>query len=209
MNIIEINDIRTIDDFKKTTFSNYKRTLVKKALLNSMINENIERACYWCSELICSSHYLDIWEIIITYIGKHVHEANPKLCIFVQVKFNKFKKIAVSYKYLNEMDMRNNQSIRKIFIELICVLSYSNISHSIEKIKINESNFDLTILQNKLKAPNMTFVKDIFKQDDPKELFISINELAYNLSSTCKNTIMACYWFEWILAFENKCKKKH
>ena len=90
MNHSEINDIRDIEDFRTTTFSNYKRSQVKKALLNSLINENIERACYWCCELICSSHFLDIWEIIILYIGKHVHEANPKLCVFVKLKFDKF-----------------------------------------------------------------------------------------------------------------------
>ena len=47
MNHSEINDIRDIEDFRTTTFSNYKRSQVKKALLNSLINENIERACYW------------------------------------------------------------------------------------------------------------------------------------------------------------------
>jgi len=206
MNHSEINDIRDIEDFRTTTFSNYKRSQVKKALLNSLINENIERACYWCCELICSSHFLDIWEIIILYIGKHVHEANPKLCVFVKLKFDKFKKIISKYKYTNELDMRNNDTIRKLFTELICVLSYSNVSHSLDKIKIDNSNFDLTVLHNKLKAPTMSYAKEVFQSDDPKELFIAINEMAYNLN--INNTITSCYWFEWILAFETKCKKQ-
>lgn len=206
MNQSEINDIRTIEDFKTITFSNYKKTQVKKALLNSLINENIERSCYWCCELICSSQFLDIWEIIILYIGKHVHEANPKLCIFVNMKYNKFKKIISKYRYTNVLDMRNNITVRKLFTELICVLSYSNVSHSLDKIKIDNSNFDLTVLQKKLKAPNMSYANDIFQTEDPKELFIAINELAYNLNTG--NTIMACYWFEWIIAFETKCKKQ-
>ena len=47
---------------------------------------------------------------------------------------------------------------------------------------------------------------DIFKEDDPKELYIPINELIYSLTE--KNIIDVYFWYEWIIEYENICKKK-
>ena len=52
-NIIEINDIRDSSDFRGVSFSNYKRSEVKKRLIDSLLSKNIEPACYWCAELLC------------------------------------------------------------------------------------------------------------------------------------------------------------
>ena len=52
----------------------------------------------------------------------------------------------------------------------------------------------------------VNYIDNVFKDDDPKELLIPLNELIYNLENN--NIIDTCYWFEWILEFENICKKK-
>jgi hypothetical protein len=61
-------------------------------------------------------------------------------------------------------------------------------------------------MSEKFKAPNITYVDVILRQDDPKELIIPINELVFNLIN--KNIIQVCYWYEWLIEYENICAKK-
>ena len=193
MNDIEINDVRKASEFKSISFSKYKTTSVIKELLNSMINCKIEYACNWSAELICAGHYSELWNTILIFIGKHIHLGNPKLPIYIENRFNKFKEI-LSNGYLdNELSMRNNEKIRKLFAEIISVLCFSKKKLSVDAIKIKkDEEFDIFNMTSKLKAPNIEFAKNSFLKDDPKELFIAINELAYHISRESKDTLSAC-----------------
>ena len=124
------------------------------------------------------------------------------------MRFNNFKELISSYNGV-ELDIRNNDKVRKIFAEIITILCSSKKKHSIESIKIKkQEEFDMTTMAIKLKAPNVQYATDIFKKDDPKELFIAINELAFHVSKDSRSSLDACYWLEWILEFENLCKKR-
>jgi len=208
MNEYEINDIRSEKEFNGITFSKFKRTDVKKELLNSLSTGKIEQALHWSAEFICCGCFIDLWDIILNFVGKHIHLGNPKLPIYLELRFKIFKDIISTYIGV-ELDMRNNAKVRKLFAEIITVLCNSKKKHSIESIKIKKQDeFDMISMSNKLKAPTVQYATAIFQKDDPKELFIATNEFAYHVSKDSSNSLEACYWLEWIMEFESLCKKK-
>ena len=204
----EINDIRLPKEFNGITFSNFKKSEVRKELLNSINNNKIENACHWSAELICAGHFGDLWEIIIYNIGKNIHLANPKIPIYVDMRFQNFKEIVKNGYIGNELAMRNNDKIRSIFCELITILCLSNKKPAFECVKIAKEEFNLLNLTNKFKAPNTSYALKVFDKNDPKEIYIPLNELIYNLTKKDSNLLECCYWIEWIVEFDNICRKK-
>ena len=208
-NNCEINDIRLPSCFKGESFSSFKKTEVRNKLLENMMKCKIEPACYWSAELICAGHFMDLWETILHYTGKHIHLGNPKIIPYLEMRFQVFRNIITSGKHPTEIQLRNNQTIRNLFAEVIATLTYSNRKHSFESIKINRiEEFDMTQMTERLKAPSMKYAESIFKKEDPKELFIAINEFAYSISSERHNMLNACYWVEWVIEFDLICRKR-
>jgi len=205
----EILDERKGTEFNGITFSTFQKSKVKNELLESLIHSKIEHACYWSAELICAGHFIDVWDIIILFISRYIHLGNPKLPIYISMRFENFKTIQMNGYIDNELSMRNNYVIRKLFAEIIGVLCLSRKKHSFEPVYVNKSSdFDMTNINSRLKATNLDYAKNVLKQNDPKEFIIAINELCYHISSHSKNVVNACYWVEWILEFEALCKTK-
>jgi hypothetical protein len=205
MDTNHINDIRI--SFRNITFSKFQKSKARLELLKNLYDEKIENACYWSAEFICAGHFLDLWDIILYYVYKYIHNGNPKLTLYLNMRYNNFISILQSGYSQNILALRNNEKIRKLFCEIICVLCYSNKKNVISDVKLDKNNsFDLTCMSEKFKAPNVTYIEEILKEDDPKELIIPINELIYNLVN--KNIINVYYWYEWIIEYENICIKK-
>lgn len=204
----EINDIRDKSEFKGKTFSGFKKCDVKKELLKSLYHSKIEPSCYWCAELICAGHYIELWDIIIEFYSRHIHVGNPKLIIYLEKRTTDFKDI-VNNGYANqELRLRNNMKIRKLFCEIVCILCESKKQHSYDEIKVKKDDLDLNQMTDRFKAPDTSYAENIYEKQDPSDIFIPINELAYDLSDEGKNVINACYWIEWIIEFDSIYKKE-
>jgi hypothetical protein len=196
-----------MNDFRATSFSNYKMTEVRKEFLNAIHAGKIEPACYWSAEMVCSGHLSDVWDILIQYMSRYIHLANPKIAVYLEMRYNVFCNIVGNVS--DELQLRNHDKIRKLFAEVVCTLTLSNKKPSLEPMKVNRANdFDVTRLSDRLKATSLEFAKAVFKPKDPKEMFIAVNEFAYHVSPVSLDMARACYWIEWAMEFEHICKQR-
>ena len=204
----EINDVRTQAEFRGKSFSNYKKTQVKKALQTTLAQGKVEDACYWGAELICAGQFVDLWELIITFVSRNVHLGCPKLPLYISLRMNTFKDIVSNGYVGNELALRNNTKIRRLFAEIIAILCHSRKKHAFESVKIKKADeFSMQVIATKLKAPDVSYATLAFREGDPKELFVAINEFSYHLSDKSKNGYNACYWLEWLIEFDAISKK--
>ena len=200
-----INDIRIQADFKGYSFSKYKKSAVKRELLKNIANEKLEFACNWAAELVCAGHFADLWEVILVFMSRNIHVANPKLPIYLNRRFQSFREIVGGGYIGQEIRLRNNLVVRRMFAEIMCILCFSRKTHSFEPVKINKKeDFDLTQLARKLRAPNLSYGTDVMLGEDMKELGVVINDLVFSIGAG--DSLTSCYWVEWLVEFESVCK---
>ena len=125
------------------------------------------------------------------------------------MRFENFKEILVNGYVKNEIRLRNNKKIRKILAEMGTILCLSRKKHSLNPIKVGKDEYQITNMKNNLKATKILYANGIFRKEDPKELFIPINEFAYHISLDSNNTVNACYWVEWLIQYELYSKQKN
>jgi hypothetical protein len=181
------------------TFSNYKKGLAVKELTNSIYYQKIDDAYFWTAELLCSNCIIEIWDTYIEFMCKYTHIYNPKIPIYLYKKFLEFKEIAG--KTNDDIQLRNIDEIRRIFFSLTLIFSSSK-RECILDIPLFQFNFEMDKMYTNLKAPNVSYIQNYFKNGDPKEYYIPLNELMFHLKET-KNKMDIFYWIEWIIAYDS------
>jgi hypothetical protein len=195
-----ICDTRT--QYKSHTFSNFKKTKVLKELENCIYYQKKEEAFYWTGELICSGHVLDLWNLFLHVMCKYIHINNPRLPLYLDKKFQEFKNIANEQS--NDLALRNIEEIRTILFSITLLLCESKRDMILEDLHFS---FKFENIFTNLKAPNVDYIKPYFREGDPKEIYIPLNECAYHLIET-KNRMDIFYWIDWMIHYDESCLKK-
>ncbi len=207
MNKNEINDKRLQIDFKGITFSGFKKADAKKELLNNLQACNLEPACYWSAEFICAGHIYDLWEFIFLFISKYIHLGNPKLPIYIDLRYQLIQNIITTGYVNNEYKLRNSIKVRETMAEVISLLCLSKKKNKYNPVKMKEDYYNITNISYRLNADSVKYADPIFLKEDPKELFVGINEFIYNINLNNQDYNSAFFWLEWIIGYEDLCKK--
>jgi hypothetical protein len=202
-----IRDTRHPNEFKSAVFSGNTISYAKETLVESMLRDKVEPAFTSSADLLCAGHFSELWDVIISFMSKHIHLGNPKLPLLLANRFETFRMIITDKELLKDIDARNNETIRHLFAEIICVLSLSTKKNSFEYIKIDrEEEFDMTKNRDRFKATSSEFAKKVMRDKDPRELVPAINEFLYHLSINHNKS--AVYWTDWIIEFDALCRNR-
>ncbi len=205
-----INDFRKSADFKKVTFSGYQKTDVLSALQKSILDNKVVEACHWAGEMLVSGHLMECWDRLILINSKNINVANPNLPFYLWSRFVQTIQIIQDEKYLGEkaLTLRNNQECRNHLTDIVTIMTLSPKNKIKSPPKITNEDFRLDYFEGKLEAKNINLLEKIIKHNDPSEINIVVNELAFQITARTGNLDKALYWLNWILEWEKLNIKK-
>jgi hypothetical protein len=201
-------------DYRTKSYSGFKKADTRKKLIQSILEGNMEGSLYWCSEMVCSGYFLEIWDTIFYVLCKNIYTANPKLPYLIYNRYQQFKNIVLTTDDNSwvgrEIQLRNHKKMRNIFAELSIILCLSQKRHPVQEFKIPSSDFDMINLSSKMcaKSRGTDILNRVFRQgDDPPELYLPLLEFTYSIYYE-RNWLKSIYWFNWILEFEKICIRR-
>ena len=109
-------------NYKKQTFSGYKKTQVMTKLKQCILKQEIDRACIWGAELDISGHTYQLWEDLIIYGLTEINIINPNLPIYLLKKCKEFLRIYRNFEDF-QIHIRNNQESRNKLCDLIVTIA--------------------------------------------------------------------------------------
>ena len=208
-----IDDTRSIEKFKKETFCGYKKTDVYKALFKSIDSKKYEESCNWLVECIVSGYTIDIWEKLCIYASKRIHINNIDLPIYIYKKNKLFYNIVNKHNCgknkENILLLRNNETIKNLMASLIYLLISSEKDIIVKSTKLKQSDFNITILQKKLKSTHTLLPDNFIHMNEPDELKMILNEIYFHLQNFKYGYDKVIFWIDWLLKWEKLNKNMH
>ena len=196
-----INDNRKVADFKLATIGGYPRGKVSSAIDKCIAGQKIEEALYWTFQLLASGATDSLWDKLLGIAAKNVNIYNPHLPDWLFQKTVAWHAITSNerYKKDNVLNLRNHPTIRNMLTELVVITAMSK-PRKLEALpKIGKEDFIVSNFNAKLECKDMALTHHIFKDEDPKEVRVASNEIAFHLMGG--NIVRALYWVNWILSW--------
>jgi phosphotransacetylase len=169
---LDIEDVRR--QFRNT-FSNYPKSKVLKDLENAIYYQKTEEAFFWTGDLLCSGFVLELWNLYVHILCKYIHIQHPKLPLYVYKKFVEFKEMVQACP--NDLELRNMDSVKTLLFSMTLILSETKKQTLLDPMTFK---FKFEEVFTDLRAPNLEYVVPFFREGDPKELFIPLNEFVYH-----------------------------
>lgn len=202
-----IYDRRPENEFRGASFSGYKYTETRKQLIHAMKMGDIDNACYWTAEIVCTGKFADFFDTSIMVFGKYIHTGNPKFVSLLFHLYTIYRNVVENKEVYSSIDLRNHITVRQITTDLAYMLSTEHKKSSIEIIKLTpRDKTDVSAILSKIRADHSEYQAGILYPAEPQELTIPVNELVYHLSQ--RHMYDSCYWIEWLLNYEAMCSSK-
>lgn len=202
-------DARRLKDFKQQSFGGYSKLQVLTSFDKAIREEKYDHALYWCFQLLCSGCTEIVWDKLLNIAAKTINLLNPTLPTFLLNRTREFNKIVAQPRYKGEaaLTLRNNSDIRIMLAEftIICAISRRSKLDTLPGIK--KQDFMVDAFKSRLEAKDTNLSEEYMKENDPSEIRIAANELAYNLFH--KNLSKALYWLAWIVEWAKLNTKKY
>ncbi len=196
--------------FTTQTLSGYKRTDVTTAFEKAIKNGRMEEACTWMTELNASG--FDLWKIFFKIAFNDINIANPYLPQFLKIRYRTYLFLATLFKKNNNIEMRNNQQVRNLLVDVTSTLTMSNHTTKLLQIalpKLTDKDLTPICYKNRLRSTNLKAITSYLYQEDPPELKMVFNEII-NLFYKKDHTITSnsiIYWIQWIHKFDQHRRK--
>jgi len=203
-----IIDTRIIDDFKKTTFSGYKKKDVFIVLFKSIETKKIENACNWLTECLCSGYLEETWQKLLCFSSNIITINNPNLPNYL------YKKNVLLYNIVNNIDkkktnetinLRNNQTIRNLFFSIVTIFALSSKTKRYDKYpKLKDADFNFDTISKRFTTTVYILPGEFIHYNEPEELKLVMNEIYTHLKNKIGGYEKALLWTFWIIEWEKR-----
>ena len=204
-----IHDIRTQKDFKGITICGYKRKDVLNAYQNSIINNKLEDAIRWCTELHSTGLNNQIWDSLKMIYIKYIHINSPKYFFYILKREKDYQRIIETYPKKHEIFSRNNQEIRNLYAELTAISTLTkknNLFLPKSLPVINSKSFENDDIKKRMLAKNLDNIIDYIHNTTSNEIKLACNEILTNISSKYGTLQNCLYWYLWIEKLDSNKK---